>query len=309
MEPHFITSGTHKIAYYVHGNSKGPAVVMLHGGPGSRSKSKYVKHFDLDSVQVIQIDQRGCGESTAENILSDNTTQHLIADIEAVREKIGRESWYLYGGSWGATLALVYAQKHPERVLGLILRSIFMARRQDTLWAFGDSGAAMMAPELYETQRDFEKEHSLDTFAALKLLYRQVTEGSEEEQRAAAAQIFGIEDNLMAVGDAHEDVEPGSLDEDTVKSAQIYLHYMVNDFFIADTGIYDGMKAISDIPTLIVHGRHDILCPYVYSWQISRMMHNCQLIAAESSGHKLSSEASELVQLGFQKMLCEAEMR
>src|SRR3990167_1869935 len=178
----------HRVYFCEYGNPKGEAIVTLHGGPGSKSKAKYVKPYDLKKYHVITFDQRGCGESQPVGETSLNTTHDLVSDMERLRSKLGIEKWFVSGGSWGAALALAYAETHPVNVKGLLLSSIFLARPRDIQWAFTESdGIERIFPDLWEKRLEFLKKYNVTPANAAKSLLEKMRLASPEEVKEIAA--------------------------------------------------------------------------------------------------------------------------
>ena len=244
-------------------------VVFLHGGPGAGIAPYHRRFFDPARWHVALFDQRGAGQSTPFADLADNTTAHLVADIEAVREELGVERWVVFGGSWGSTLALAYAEAHPERVLGLVLRGIFLARPEELRWFNeADGGARYIFPERWARFRDFippdERADMLDA-------YWQRLNSTDEATRLAAAQAWsaweGGSTTLVHEPDA------GGIFEDPQHAVSVALmeaHYFRHALFLEPDQLLRGVERIRHLPATIVHGRYDIICPAVSAWDLAR---------------------------------------
>lgn len=295
----------HVVQYSQYGNPDGPAVVVLHGGPGSRSKPKHVARFDLQRYHLIAFDQRGCGSSTPAGKTEHNTTQDLVADIERLREFLNIDHWFVTGASWGAALALLYAQSHPDKVRGLLLSSIFLARERDVQWAFtGESGIAHFFPDVWHKRADFLTTYSTQpSQAAGDLLALLQSDADLKTKRAVAAGVLNWEGNLYT---SNQDVVyalPDDVGESDIASVSIWLHYESNNFFLETDQIMKNMSAIADIPTVIVHGRHDLLCTPEQAWQVHQRLSNSELHFLPQSNHKLSADGEVAKQLAFTAFL------
>lgn len=287
MEP-LTDNSCHQIYVEECGNPDGIPVVFLHGGPGSGCRPQHRCYFDPNLYRIILFDQRGCGRSLPHGELENNTTQFLIADMEAIRQHLNIEHWLLFGGSWGATLALCYAQKYPFRVLAMILRGIFLGRQQDIDWVYAEGGASRLFPDAWQqlVQHLPESEQQ----APLKAYYQQLTDPDELHQMAAAKTLQAWEGTIVTLRD-HEyqpdlEKEPGPL-----AHSRIQLHFALNQCFIADQPILDNITAIRDIPTIIIHGRYDIVCPVQQSWALSQSWSNAELEIIPLAGHAAGEPA------------------
>ncbi len=294
----------HKVYFFQYGNPKGEVVVTLHGGPGSKSKPKYVKAYDLDKYQVVTFDQRGCGESKPSGEIKQNTTQHLIEDIERLRLKLGVDKWYVAGGSWGATLALAYSLSYPKMVKGLLLSSIFLARARDAKWAFTESdGIERLFPDLGETQQAFLEKYGVKKDNAARILLKKINTSKPKVVKDIVAGISNWEGNLM---NAQEDlifIDPEDVSEDDISSTKIFLHYEANDYFLKPNQLVNGLDKIKNIPTIIVHGRYDVLCPVEQTWEVQKRLSNVETIILPTSNHKLTAEGEIAKRLAFKYFL------
>jgi proline iminopeptidase len=241
------------------GNPLGLPVVFLHGGPGAGISAYHRRFFDPARYRIVLFDQRGAGQSTPHAELIDNTTAHLVADIETIRERMGIERWLVFGGSWGSTLSLAYAQAQPGRVLGLILRGIFLGRPEELSW-FNEvgGGASFIFPERWERFRDFIP--AAERGSMLEAYWRRL-DSDDEAIRLAAALAWttweGSGTTLLhdpAAGDADEPHK-------AISVARIEAHYFRHQIFLEPDQLLRGIERIRHIPAVIVHGRYDIICP------------------------------------------------
>ena len=242
------------------GNPAAVPVVFLHGGPGAGIAPNSRRYFDPARWHVVLFDQRGAGLSTPFADLVDNTTEHLVADIEVLREALGIERWVVFGGSWGSTLALAYAQAHPERVLGLVLRGIFLARAMELRWFNeADGGAQYIFPERWARFRDFipaaERGNMIEA-------YWQRLDSDDEALRLAAAQAWSDYEGGSTTL-VHDPDAPGDFAEPhkAVSLARLEAHYFRHGMFLEPDQLLRDAHRLAHIPTTLVHGRYDIICP------------------------------------------------
>lgn len=251
------------------GNAAGLPVVFLHGGPGAGLSTYHRRFFDPARYHIVLFDQRGCGKSTPFAELTDNTTAHLVADIEAIREHLGIDRWVVFGGSWGSTLALAYAQAHPERSLGIVLRGIFLGRPQELRWFNEmDGGAAQIFPERWARFRDFIPPEER---GALTDAYWQRLNSSDEATRLAAAQAWSAWEGGSTTL-VHDPDAEGIFEDPhhAVSVALVEAHYFRHALFLEPDQLLRDVERIRHIPATIVQGRYDIICPAVSAWDLSR---------------------------------------
>jgi len=276
-------SPVHELYFEESGNSAGKPVVFLHGGPGGGSDPKQRRFFHPEKYRIICFDQRGCGKSTPYASLEDNTTWDLVADIEKLRAHLGIERWQVFGGSWGSTLALAYAETHPERVTELILRGIFLLRRQEIEW-FYQRGASILYPDAWEPYLAHVPEPERGDL--LTAYYRRLT-SEDATVRLAAAKIWsgweGATSKLLpdaAFAGHYEE------DEFALAFARIEAHYFVNrGFFESDDHLLLNVGRIRAIPAVIVQGRYDVVCPIESAWALHRAWPEADLVITPDSGH------------------------
>jgi len=275
--------GRHVLYYEQCGNPDGKPVVLLHGGPGGGCNAKMRCFHDPSRYRIVLFDQRGAGRSTPHADLTDNTTAHLIADIEHLRETLGIEKWQVFGGSWGSTLALAYAQAHPRRVSELILRGIFLLRRWELEW-FYQQGASRLFPDAWEHYLAAipEAEHG-DLIAA----YHKRLTSEDEATRLAAARAWSVWEGATSFLRVDSDFVSGHEDARfALAFARIENHYFVNGGFLeADDQLLRDAWKIVDIPGVIVHGRYDVVCPIANAWDLHKVWPKAQLTITPTSGH------------------------
>jgi proline iminopeptidase len=275
-------SAVHELHLEQAGNPHGIPVLFVHGGPGGGTDGTSRRYFDPEHYHIIVFDQRGAGRSTPHAELKDNNTQALVADIEAIREFLNISQWILFGGSWGSTLSLVYAQTHPERVLGMILRGIFLCRDQDLQW-FYQEGASRLFPDYWKSYYEYiPKEEQADMIAAY---YRRLT-GTDEIARMHAAKLWSAWEGCCSTLMPNTQVlERFSDPHIALALACIEAHYFVNNAFIADKQILDNMERLHGIPGIIVHGRYDVVCPLDNATALHEVWPDSELYIVRGAGH------------------------
>lgn len=278
-------SDVHELYYEQSGNPRGKPVVFLHGGPGGGTDPRMRRFFDPDAYRIVLFDQRGCGKSTPHASLVDNTTWHLVDDIEKLREHLGIEEWQVFGGSWGSTLALAYAEMFPSRVTELVLRGIFLLRRSELDWFYQNpQGAASIFPDLWEAYvAPIPQEERYDLMGAY---YRRLT-SSDADERATAARAWsvweGATSNLLT--DPHY-VRKFEDSDYAAAFARIECHYFVNNGFLStDDQLLRDASRLHDIPGVIVQGRYDVICPMRSAWDLHRAWPEAKLVVVPDAGH------------------------
>ena len=276
-------SPLHRIHYEQCGNPRGKPVVFLHGGPGAGCSPKARGFFDPAHYRIVLFDQRGCGRSTPHAELADNTTWDLVADIERLREHLGIERWQVFGGSWGSTLALAYAETHPARVTELVLRGIFMLRRWELEW-FYQSGCDALYPDAWESYLAAipPAEHG-DLMSAY---HRRLT-SDDPAVRLAAAKAWSVWEGSTSFL-LRDEAHVGGTAEDAfaLAFARIECHYFVNaGFFAQDGQLLRDVGRIRHIPAVIVQGRYDVVCPMRSAWDLHRAWPEADLRIVADAGH------------------------
>jgi proline iminopeptidase len=267
------------------GNPAGIPVVFVHGGPGAGCESYHRRFFDPERYRIILFDQRGCGRSTPHASLECNTTQALVADMEAIREHLNIDRWLLFGGSWGSTLSLVYAETHPERVLGLVVRGIFLCRPQEIQW-FYQHGASRLFPDYWQEYLAPIPEQEHDDL--LHAYHRRLT-GEDEMARMAAAKAWSLWEGRTATLKPSESViDHFGAPFTALSLARIENHYFVNDSFLEENQILRDASRLKGIPGVIVHGRYDVVCPLDNAWQLSQAWPEAKLKIIADAGHAAS---------------------
>ncbi len=250
---------THTLYVEECGNPNGLPVVFLHGGPGAGLSAYHRRFFNPAHYRIVLFDQRGAGKSTPFAELTDNTTWHLVADIETIRERLDIERWLVFGGSWGSTLALAYAQTHPQRVVALILRGIYLASRAESDWLYGENGAAWLQPEAW--QQFVAAIPPAERGNLLEAYWRRLTD-ADPERRVAAAQAWARwESSNLTLADSADKVAQFTQPEVAVSLARLEAHYFRNDAWLEPGQLLRDAEKIRHIPTVIVQGRYDTICP------------------------------------------------
>ncbi len=271
------------------GNPEGQAVIFLHGGPGGGCSANDRRFFDPSKYRIILFDQRGCGRSTPHGSLENNETSFLVADIEQIRKKLAIDNWHVFGGSWGSTLSLVYAQAHPENVISLVLRGIFLARPEDTHWTFTSGGATRIFPDHWQ---DYLSALPLDAEQSSVQSAYQILIGDDKDAAMKLAKAWSLwEIRCCTLEPNQEFVDAATGDESCWTLARHEAHFMAHDCFLSPNQILNNCDKISAIPTIIVHGRYDIVCPFDNAWALHQKLPKSQLIVSEAAGHA-SSETS-----------------
>jgi proline iminopeptidase len=277
-------SDVHELYFEESGNPDGKPAVFLHGGPGAHSDPNHRRFFHPRKYRIVNFDQRGCGKSTPAGSLEENTTWDLVADIEKLREALGVEKWQVFGGSWGSTLALAYAETHPSRVTELVLRGIFLMRKQEIQWSYQEGGASILFPDAWEPFRDYIPEVERGDMLAA---YHRRVNSEDPAVRLEAAKIWskweGVTSKLLPDPAFSAEYEE---DEFALAFARIEAHYFVNDgFFEVDGQLLRDVGRIRQIPGVIVQGRYDVVCPMVSAWSLFRAWPEAELIISPDAGH------------------------
>jgi proline iminopeptidase len=282
---HLRVSALHELYYEESGNPKGKAVVFLHGGPGGATDPAMRRFFDPKGYRIVLFDQRGCGASRPHAELRENTTWDLVADIEKLRAHLGLERWMVFGGSWGSTLALAYAQRHPERVTELVLRGIFLLRRSELEWFYQDpQGAASIFPDLWEKYlAPIPPEERADLMMAY---YRRLI-SEDRATRAAAARAWATWEGGTSFLRANPAYVAKFDDPDYATAfSRIEAHYFVNRGFMESDGqLLRDVEQVRHIPAVIVQGRYDVVCPMRSAWDLHRAWPEAELRIVPDAGH------------------------
>lgn len=289
LEPyatHSITvGGGHQLYVEECGNPQGLPVVFLHGGPGGGCKPYQRAFFHPEKYRAILFDQRGAGRSKPVGLLEHNTTADLLADMETIREKLGIQQWLLFGGSWGATLSLLYAQAFPARVSGIVLRGSFLARQRDLDWYIKD-GVNRIYPEFWAEFLSVLKE--ADRADVISAMYR-ILHGEDELAQRRVARAWSVWGGKVALGEAYRPADPeGHVAASQLQQAKIELHYGYHRYFIEENQILKNSHLVPKVPTLIIHGRQDLVCPVESAYQLQQHLPHAELKILPKGGHVAS---------------------
>ncbi len=282
------TDSGHCVYYEQAGNPDGIPVVFLHGGPGSGCNENHRRYFDPAKYRVILLDQRGCNRSTPNGHVEDNSTQDLLADIDAIRQTLAIDRWLLFGGSWGATLALLYAEAHPANVTGMILRGSFLARQQDFDW-FAGNGVNRIMPDYWnEFISGFEVTNSKQL---IEELHRRVFSDDKDIQQAAARAwslwAGRVVTNCFDSEYALEIDKPEKL----VNQVRIEMHFARHRYFIDENQILENIHLLPNVPVKIIHGRQDLTCLPESSWLLHNAIKGSTLTMLKNTGHLAGESA------------------
>ena len=280
----FMERDGHQIYYEQCGNPNGKPAVFLHGGPGGGGSTTVRRFFDPKKYHIVIFDQRGCGRSKPHGCLEKNTTWDLVEDIETLKKILGFNKWLVFGGSWGSTLSLAYSQTYPASVSEMVLRGIFMLRKKELDW-FYQEGASNIFPEAWEKFLEPIDENQRDD---LMSAYHKIFKSDDEEKKLAAAIAWSRwEGSTSSLSYNPDMADSFSNPHFALAFALIENHYFVNKGFLEHENqlIESGIDIIRNIPTTIVQGRYDIVCPMTTAWELSKNWPEAKLIVAPSSGH------------------------
>ena len=277
--------GGHRLYFEESGNPAGFPVLFVHGGPGSRSRPAHRRFFDPSFYRIVLFDQRGCGESTPSGSILENTTSHLVADIEQLRHSLGVDRWLLFGGSWGSTLSLAYGIAHADRVAGMVLRGVFLGSAAEVEWYV--SGIQRFVPEAWE---DFAR----DAGDSIIEHYRQLIDNSDASiALAAARRWYDYEARIMAVGEMSNGNGGGNaaMANELLAGARIQLHFLAHQCFLRPNQLLDDLWRIGDKPITLVQGRMDMVCPPISAFEVSRRLASVDLRLVANGGHSAMQPA------------------
>jgi proline iminopeptidase len=279
-------SSLHDLYYEQAGNPTGKPVVFLHGGPGGGLVDDYRRYFDPKVYRIVLFDQRGSGKSTPHASIEENTTWDLVADIEKLREQLGIDRWMVFGGSWGSTLALAYAESHPERVTELVLRGIFLCRPEEIQWFYQEGASWMFADVWEEFEKVIPESERSDMVSAY---YRRLT-SEDEKTRVEAARAWSIwEGSTSKLFFDSKSIERFADTEFALAFARIECHYFMNNcFFETDNYLVENVDRIRQIPCVIVQGRYDVVCPMTSAWDLYRAWPEADLGIIPDAGHSIT---------------------
>jgi proline iminopeptidase len=274
----------HSLYWELCGNPNGKPVVFLHGGPGAGISDGHRRQFNPEKYNILLFDQRGSGRSTPHASLDNNTTWDLVGDIEKMRELVGVEKWQAFGGSWGSTLALAYAQTHPDRVTELVLRGIFLFQQYELDWMYAEGGASQLYPDKWDEFVSVipEAERGGDLVAAFA---KRLTGSDRTEQLRAAKAWSKWEADIVTLLPHPEVVEEFTEDDKAIAIARIENHYMANHGWLEEGQLLRDAGKLKGIPWVIVQGRHDCCTPPIAAWQLKKAWPDVELNIVPDGGH------------------------
>lgn len=278
---HLAVDALHHVYWETSGNPDGIPVLFVHGGPGSGTSPTQRRFFDPARYRIVLFDQRGAGQSVPHGELTDNTTPHLIADMEALRRELGIEQWLVFGGSWGSTLALAYAEAHPQRCLGLVLRGIFLCRKSEIDWFL--YGIRAFFPEAQRRLADFipaDERHDL-----LSAYHRRLTDPDPRVHQPAAYEWATFEASCSTLLPNPDLIAAFGSDKTALSLSRIEAHYFVHNIFLPDNSLLDNITAIRHVPAVIVQGRYDAVCPLVSADDLARAWPEARYVIVPDAGH------------------------
>tara|TARA_B100001113_G_scaffold147320_1_gene120786 strand:+ start:505 stop:1461 length:957 start_codon:yes stop_codon:yes gene_type:complete len=279
----FMDVDEHHVYYEQCGNPDGKPAVFLHGGPGGGGSEEVRRFFNPDIYRIIVFDQRGCGRSKPHGCLENNTTWDLVSDIELLRKKLDINKWLVFGGSWGSTLSLAYAQTHPDSVSELVLRGIFLLRKEELQWFYQD-GSSRIFPEAWQEFVEIIDENERDDLMGA---YHRIFNSDDKAKKLAAAIAWTKwEASTISLSYNPATVEEMSDPEFALAFALIENHYFINKgWFKNENQLIENIDIIRSIPSVIVQGRYDAVCPMKTAWELSEAWPEAEMVVAPSSGH------------------------
>ena len=279
----FMDVDEHHVYYEQCGNPDGKPAVFLHGGPGGGGSQEVRRFFNPDIYRIIVFDQRGCGRSKPHGCLENNTTWDLVSDIELLRKKLDINKWLVFGGSWGSTLSLAYAQTHPDSVSELVLRGIFLLRKEELQWFYQD-GSSRIFPEAWQEFVEIIDENERDDLMGA---YHRIFNSDDKAKKLAAAIAWTKwEASTISLSYNPATVEEMSDPEFALAFALIENHYFINKgWFKNENQLIENIDIIRSIPSVIVQGRYDAVCPMKTAWELSEAWPEAEMVVAPSSGH------------------------
>lgn len=276
------TEDGHQVYFEESGTLDGIPIVILHGGPGGGCSPTYRRYCDPEKYRIILVDQRGCGKSTPHAELENNTTDHLIEDLEKIREQLGIDKWVLLGGSWGVTLALAYAEKHPKQILGMILRGVFLGRKEDIDWLYCDGTRRVFPDYWQEFVQPIPENERHDIVSAF---HKRLT-GKNELAKMGAAKAWSFWEAKVATLEPNNSlVDALSHPHLAIGMARISTHYFINNCFLVENQLLDNAHQLKGIPGIIVHGRYDMLCPVENAWSLQAVWQDAEIRIIRDAGH------------------------
>ena len=277
----------HTVYYEESGNPNGIPVVFLHGGPGSGCNDNHRRYFDPKAYRIILVDQRGCHRSTPQGGIDNNTTQHILSDLERIRQTLAIDKWVVFGGSWGSTLALLYAEQFPGSVMGLILRGSFLARHQDLDWFL--NGVTRIFPDYWN---DVRLQYSGSNAETILNNIASDVFSSDAASQLKAAKTWALWAGRIVTSSITNDYQLESENtEKLIHETRIEMHYAMHRYFIEENQILNHIDKIPDVPITLIHGRRDLTCLPDSSWSLHQAIPKSNFILLPETGH-LGSETA-----------------
>ncbi len=278
----------HSVYFEQAGNESGIPVIFFHGGPGSGCNENHRRYFNPEKYHIILFDQRGCNRSTPNGFVESNTTQDLLNDIEAIRQQLKIEKWLLFGGSWGATLALLYTEQFPQCVSAIILRGTFLARQCDFDW-FAKSGVNRIFPDYWQEFISYFNEEEKNSL--VDMLHGKIFSHNKDTQ-LEAAKTWSLWAGRVVTHSLTSEYVLEIEDEDKlISEVKVEMHYAKNKYFIKENQILEDISKIPDVPVSIIHGRKDLTCLPESSWSVYKTLPNSKLVMVSEAGHLASEPA------------------
>jgi proline iminopeptidase len=276
------TGGKHSVYVEQSGNPEGFPVVFLHGGPCSGTKPDHRRFFNPAHYRIILFDQRGCGLSLPFGELEDNTTQELIDDMERIRQHLALDRWLVFGGSWGGALGLLYAQRYPEKVAGMIIRAVFLARQQDLEW-FARDGVNRIYPEQWQRLVESIPAHRPENL--VQGLCNALWGEDEVAKRRVAREWMAWSGQVALANDYQPGAQNSHVTEKMVRQVRMELHYARQCYFIEENQILNNCAVLGNIPTVIIHGRQDLVCPIEAGMKLHQALPHADYVVLPNAGH------------------------
>ena len=290
-------SNIHEIFVEESGNPNGKPVIFLHGGPGGGIEPIYRRYFNPEKWRIVILDQRGCGKSTPHAELRENTTWDLVSDIEKIRSSLNIDTWTIFGGSWGSTLSLTYAITHPDRCEALILRGIFLVRKKEIHW-FYQEGCSFIYPDAWEKYISLIPEEERGDLVSA--YYKRLTSDNHGTRIEAARAWSTWEASTSKLFQSEKSLHLFDDEKVAEAFARIECHYFINNgFFDSDNWIIENINKIKNIPTEIVQGRYDVVCPMVTAWELHQALPDSRFHIIQDAGHSMTEDGirSKLIEL------------
>jgi proline iminopeptidase len=280
----------HELYLEQYGNPKGQPVIFLHGGPGGNIKQGNSQYFNTKKYRVIMFEQRGCGRSKFQDLLKDNTTWDLVNDIEKIRIHLEIEKWHVFGASWGTTLALAYAEAYPDKVISLHLRGICFGSPEEDKWLFIE-GANKFFPDKFQAMSELLGNIPADK--RLAYLADQVMSPDRQQALKVSKILNDWEGAIMKLIPREPEPIPPEKEQELLNSKKVMMHYLVNSSFIEPDQLLKNAGKIRPIPTVIIHGRYDVVCPFINAWRLHQVLPEAAFEIVPDAGHHHSDPGNQ----------------